>query len=115
MSHKIELRLDTFVCGLFIIQPQHNEGEFEKLLGEFLAPSIKRKFVEEYRDLELSKGGCFCRDDQTPWVIVVFGSDPDKIRRTTLYEVVHLSEKLTCTREMRARFVEHVYFALKLP
>jgi hypothetical protein len=115
MSHKIELRLETFVCGLFIIQPQYDEADFEKLIGDFLAPSVKRQFTQAYRDLELSKGGCICRDDQTPWVIVAFGSDPDTIRRTTLHEVVHLAEKLTCTREMRARFVEHVYFALRLP
>jgi hypothetical protein len=115
MSHKIELRLETFVCGLFIIQPQYDEADFENLIGDFLAPSIKRQFADAYRDLENSHGGCFCRDDQTPWVIVVFGSDSERIRRTTLHEVVHLAEKLTCTREMRARFVEHVYFALRLP
>jgi hypothetical protein len=85
------------------------------LIGDFLSAPIKAKFTEAYRELEGCKGGCFCRDDQTPWVIVVFGSDPDRIRRTTLHEVVHLAEKLTCTRVMRARFVEHVYFALRLP
>ena len=29
-----------------------------------------------------------------------------------MHEVVHLADKLVHTKEMRARFVEHVYFAL---
>ena len=64
MSHKIELRLETFVCGLFIIQPQYDETDFENLIGEFLAPHIKKLFTSSYRELEGCKGGCFCRDDQ---------------------------------------------------
>ena len=49
MSHKIELRLDTFVCGLFIIQPQYDEADFENLIGDFLAPHIKKLFTSSYQ------------------------------------------------------------------
>jgi hypothetical protein len=71
--------------------------------------------MEEYRDIEGRTGGCFCRDQRTPWAIVVFLDEPDTMRRAALREVVRVADKLACTREMRALFIERAYFEIKIP
>jgi hypothetical protein len=98
MTHVFPLQLETFVRGLYIVQPKHNEAEFTELIGDFFCTSVKTEYLEAYRDLEGLKGACICRDEQTPWLIIVFSDDARQIRRSTLHEVMQLADKLAHPR-----------------
>ena len=115
MYHTIELRLDTLVSGLFLIQPGHEKADVADAIEGFVPPQAKREFIEAYDAIEGETGGCFCRDERTPWVVVVFLAEPDAMRRAALREVVRLADRLLHTREMRARFIERVYFEIRIP
>lgn len=112
MTHVHKLTLETFVWGLYIVQPAYDEAEFAGLTAD-LPASNTSEYQDAYKELKGCKGGCICKNEQTPWVIVALSGDPRQIRRTTLHEIVHLSDKLVYGHsETRARFIEHVYFAL---
>lgn len=115
MSHIMQVKLESFVNGLFVIQPAYSEEEFGQLIQRALPPPFVEPYMGVYRDFSGSKSGSIFCDDKSPWVIVVFGSDPKLIRRRTLHEIVHLAKEIMHTAETRTRFIERVYTATKLP
>ena len=112
MTHVHKLTLETFVWGLYIVQDAHNEAEFADAITE-LPEATAKEYTDHYAGLKRIKAACMTHNDNNPWVIVVFSSDPAMIRRHTLHEVVHLGHRLVpFSEETRVRFIEHVYFAL---
>ena len=126
MTHVHKLTLETFVWGLYIVQDAHNEAEFADAITE-LPEATAKEYTDHYAGLKRIKAACMTHNDNNPWVIVVFSSDPAMIRRHTLHEGDHLGhtlppppqetrapllKDLRLSEETRVRFIEPVYFAL---
>jgi hypothetical protein len=67
-----------------------------------------------YRKFYRNSNTIFC-DGSGPWVIVVISSSPWLIRRRALQEIVQLSKAVTQNEEMRYRFIDQVYAAVRIP
>jgi hypothetical protein len=115
MSHIIHVQLDDFVDGFFVIQPAYNAEEFAKIIDGRLPRDFANAYAEVYRDFIQSKSGTIVCDGKSPWVIVVIGSAPQLIRRRALQEIVQLAKAVTRTEEMRYRFIDRAYAAVRIP
>lgn len=105
MPHKMKVQLEEgFTDGLFIIQPSYSEEEFGLLMQDKLPPAFQNAHAEVYRDFAECKSGTIVCDDKSPWVIVVFDSDPVLIRRRSLHDIAHLAKAIRCSEELRYRF-----------
>src|SRR4051812_26371802 len=103
MSQVMHVRLESFVGGLFVIQPAYNAVEFEQLIERELPKDFITPYVEVYRDFSKCKSGTIVCDDQ--WIIVVFCSHPVLIRRHALREIVSLGRELMDNEDRRTLFI----------
>jgi hypothetical protein len=106
------LELQTYVRGLFVVQPKPDAEEFSRLIeasGAFW-PSLCVDFRKDYeRLMDHAKGFCAFADTQHPWLIVIFGTDRRTVLSRAVHETVHLADRFTNDKENRARFVQYVY------
>jgi hypothetical protein len=115
MSHILQVCLEGFVSGFFVIQPAFNVAEFAKLIERKLPEDFVTPYVEVYRDLKESRSGSLFCDAKSPWVIVVFGSSPKLLRRYALHEIVHLAREIMPPDGRQFIFIERAYTAIKIP
>jgi hypothetical protein len=115
MSHIKQVQLDGFVGGFFVIQPAYSEKEFEGLINNRLPAEFIVPYAKVYRDLKDSRSGSLFCNGKSPWVIVVFGSDPRLLRRLALHEIVHLSKEIMPLDGRQFMFIERAYAAVKIP
>ena len=109
-ARTFELHLQTYVRGLFVIQPKHDLEQFSSLITASGAyhSELCEIYRRDYEQLHC-KGACVFRDHETPWLIIIFQTEIRAILSTALHEIVHLADRLTSEPENRARFIEHVY------
>jgi hypothetical protein len=106
------MHLQTYVRGLYVVQPKPDIDEFSRLIeasGAFW-PSLCDDYRKDYeRLMDHAKAFCAFVNTQTAWLIVIFGEDKRTVLMRAVHETVHLADRFTDDRENRARFVEHVY------
>jgi hypothetical protein len=115
MSHILQVKLEGFADGLFVIQPAYSEEEFAQLVKARLPAEFIVPYSKVYRDLKDSRSGSLYCNGKSPWVIVVFGSSPRLIRRYALHEIVHLAEHIMPMDGRQFMFIEQAYMAVKIP
>lgn len=115
MSIIREIELEEFANGYYAVQPFYCDIGFAELIGGALPPECHEPYLKVYRQFRHKESGTIVCENSGPWVIVVFGSDPKMIRRRTLGEIVPLAKALYPSIEMRARFIERAYTAVKIP
>ena len=105
------LHLQTYVRGLFVIQPKYDQEEFARLISASDAfwPALCEIYQEDYKTIEHVKAVCSFRNTQTPWLIIIFSTDRRDILSHGLHEISHLADNFTRDGENRARFIEYVY------
>jgi hypothetical protein len=103
--------LQTHVRGLFVVQEEFNPAQFAELAEQssVLPKKLLHSYCTDYEEAAEYQGVCIFRENQLPWIIVIFKSQPRDIRSTALHEIVHLADHMTCNAENRALFIEHVY------
>ncbi|MCG2645265.1 MULTISPECIES: hypothetical protein [Bradyrhizobium] len=111
VPYVLPMHLQTHVRGLFVVQEMFDPTEFAKLVeaSDVIPKRLLADYCKDYEELAEYEGASIFRDVQLPWIIVVFKSEPRRIRGIALHETVHLADHMTCNPENRARFIEHVF------
>jgi hypothetical protein len=113
MDYALALHPQTYVRGLIVVQKKYNTKQFLQLAkkSNVFSKKLLADIREEYDDSSDVQGFCLTTDDQTPWLIVIFKSEPYDIRSVGLHEISHLADALARTTEGRARFIQYAYMA----